>query len=473
MALWGSGVRISSAPPLQPGGKGLSHNPQFRPNFDSLIPDFRLFGFRFSDFPSFRFLRSPDCRWSLSWLSAFCSPPHVLIPGVDDRFVSSGLGRAEGPWSLSLVSRGACPWFLALVSCWSIGGWGGERPGMKAAVLYGREDIRIESVAERSLGAGEVRVRIGAALTCGTDLKVYRRGYHARMLTPPCVFGHELAGSVVEVAPDVSGWNAGDRVVCANSAPCGQCERCAGGQENLCDDLLFLNGAYAESIVIPARIVKKNLLRLRPETPFEAAALTEPLACVVQGMLDLRPGSGERVLVMGAGPIGLFAVALAVEAGCLVTVAGRGEARLSLARRLGASTVVDMEGREDLEAAVRSSAPTAVFDAVFEAVGKPTAWEAATRLVRKGGRVNFFGGCPSGTSVTLDTGLLHYSNLTLLASFHHTPRSIRTALDLIERGVIRVGDFVDGEASLDELPELFRSMAQGNRAVKTCIRPDR
>jgi hypothetical protein len=191
---------------------------------------------------------------------------------------------------------------------------------------------------------------------------------------------------------------------------------------------------------------------------------------VVQGIQDLQPRPGERVLVMGAGPIGLFAVALAVEAGCVVTVAGRGESRLSLARRLGASNIVDMAGREDLEAAVRFSAPAAVFDAVFEAVGKPTAWEAATRLVRKGGRVNFFGGCPSGTSVTLETSLLHYSNLTLLASFHHTPRSIRTALDLIERGVIRVGDFVDGEASLDELPELFRSMAQGNRSVKTCIR---
>jgi L-iditol 2-dehydrogenase len=363
-------------------------------------------------------------------------------------------------------------WAVEPVPCFLLvdGGWGGERLGMKAAVLHGREDIRIESVAEPSLDAGEVRVRIGAALTCGTDLKVYRRGYHARMLTPPCVFGHELAGTVVEVAPDVAGWIAGDRVVCANSAPCGTCERCAGGQENLCDDLLFLNGAYAESIVIPARIVTRNLLRLRPETPFEAAALTEPLACVVQGIQDLQPRPGERVLVMGAGPIGLFAVALTVEAGCVVTVAGRGESRLSLARRLGASNIVDMAGREDLEAAVRFSAPAAVFDAVFEAVGKPTAWEAATRLVRKGGRVNFFGGCPSGTSVTLETSLLHYSNLTLLASFHHTPRSIRTALDLIERGVIRAGDFVDGEASLDELPELFRSMAQGNRSVKTCIR---
>jgi len=343
---------------------------------------------------------------------------------------------------------------------------------MKAAVLHGREDLRVESVGETPLGPGEVRVRIGVALTCGTDLKVYRRGYHARMLTPPCLFGHEWAGTVVETAPGVRGVQVGDRVVGANSAPCGRCAPCRGGQENLCDDLLFLNGAYAESIVVPARIVSANLMPLRPGTPFEAAALTEPLACVVQGIGDLALRAGERVLVMGAGPIGLFAVALAVEVGCEVVVAGRGGARLALARRLGATGVIDMEGREDLEAAVRSGVPIAAFDAVFEAVGKPSAWEAATRLVRKGGRVNFFGGCPSGTTVTLDTGLLHYSNLTLLASFHHTPRSIRAALDRIERGVVRAADFVDGEASLDALPALFRSMAGGNRAVKTCIRPN-
>lgn len=330
----------------------------------------------------------------------------------------------------------------------------------------------METVGEKPLGPGEVRVRIGAALTCGTDLKVYRRGYHARMLTPPCLFGHEWAGTVVETASGVREVQVGDRVVGANSAPCGHCPRCRGGQENLCDDLLFLNGAYAEAIVVPARIVSANLLPLRPGTPFEAAALTEPLACVVQGIGDLGLRAGERVLVMGAGPIGLFAVALAVEAGCEVVVAGRGGARMALARRLGATTVVDMEGREDLETAVRSGVPESAFDAVFEAVGKPSAWEAATRLVRKGGRVNFFGGCPTGTTVTLDTGLLHYSNLTLLASFHHTPRSIRAALDRIERGVIRAADFVDGEASLDELPGLFRSMAGGNRAVKTCIRPN-
>jgi L-iditol 2-dehydrogenase len=342
---------------------------------------------------------------------------------------------------------------------------------MKAAVLYGREDVRIEDLPEMPLGPGEVRVRIKAALTCGTDLKVYRRGYHARMLTPPCVFGHELAGSVVETHPQTNGWSVGDRVVAANSAPCGACEPCLRGQENLCDDLLFLNGAYAASIVVPARIVAKNLMRMKEGTSFESAAMTEPLACVVQGMADLRPQPGERVLVMGAGPIGLFAVALARHAGCTVTVAGRGAARLALARRLGAERVVDMDGQEDLESAVRMELPAAVFDVVFEAVGKPTAWESATRLVRKGGRVNFFGGCPGGTSVSLETGLIHYSNLTLLASFHHTPRTIRRALELIESGVIRSEDFVDGRCALEDLPALFRSMAAGNRAVKTLVVP--
>src|SRR5690606_6538176 len=119
-----------------------------------------------------------------------------------------------------------------------------------------------------------------AALTCGTDLKVYRRGYHAKMIVPPAVFGHEFAGKIVEVHPETGGWDLGERVVCANSAPCGSCFYCQNGQENLCDDLLFLNGAYAESIVVPARLVKKNLLRLGDDVSFRDAALTEPLACV-------------------------------------------------------------------------------------------------------------------------------------------------------------------------------------------------
>jgi L-iditol 2-dehydrogenase len=339
---------------------------------------------------------------------------------------------------------------------------------MRAAILYGKEQVRVEEYAPPPLGSGEVRIAIQAALTCGTDLKVYRRGYHAKMIQPPAVFGHELAGVICEVHPETTGWHVGQRVVAGNSAPCGSCPQCCSGQANLCDDLVFLNGAYAESIAVPARIVERNLVELQPATPFGDAALTEPLACVVQGVEDLQLAGG-RVLVLGAGPIGLMFVALARNAGCEVTVAGRGEARLAAARRLGASAVVEVPTQADAVPIVGLRAGAA-FDAVIEAVGKPETWQAAVQLVRKGGKVNFFGGCPAGTSVCLDTGLLHYSGLTLLASFHHSPRTIRRALNLIEAGVIRAADFIDGTCPLSELPQQFHQMAAGNRAVKTLIR---
>jgi L-iditol 2-dehydrogenase len=361
---------------------------------------------------------------------------------------------------------------------------------VKAAILHGRENIQIEDIAPSALKPGEVRIRIEAALTCGTDLKVFKRGYHAKMIVPPAVFGHEFSGVICEVSsssgresahseksgiemsrlpPAATNWKIGDRVVAANSAPCGACFHCRAGQENLCEDLLFLNGAYAESIAVPARLVQKNLLRLKPETGFRDAALVEPLACVVQGVEDTQLRSGQNVLVIGAGPIGLMFVALAKNLGGHVTVAGRRAPRLQAAQRLGADEVVDIGDGSGLVTKVRQATKTH-FDAVIEAVGHPAVWEAAVHLVRKGGAVNFFGGCPSGASITLDTTLIHYSNLTLLASFHHTPRTIRRALEFIEAGVVRAADFVDGECPLTQLPELFKSMAAGNHAVKTLIR---
>jgi L-iditol 2-dehydrogenase len=375
---------------------------------------------------------------------------------------------------------------------------------VNTAILHGKENIQIEDIAPTPLKPGEVRVRVEAALTCGTDLKVFKRGYHAKMIVPPAVFGHEFAGVICEIAPLTrpsatlshpmgegrgEGWSVGDRVAAANSAPCGECFYCRGGQENLCEDLLFLNGAYAESIVVPTRLVQKNLLRLKPETNFRDAALVESLACVVQGVDDTKLRAGQNVLVIGAGPIGLMFVALAKKLDCHVTMAGRRAARLEAARRLGARQVIDIGDGRKLVTNVREAvlgvrghvralksgdvspqSKPAGFDAVIEAVGKPETWEAALQLVRKGGTVNLFGGCPSGAKVSFDTELIHYSNLTLLASFHHTPRTIRRALEFIEAGVIRAQDFVDGECALSQLPELFKSMAAGNHAIKTLIR---
>jgi L-iditol 2-dehydrogenase len=345
---------------------------------------------------------------------------------------------------------------------------------VKAAILLGKEQIRIEDVVPPPLKPGEVRIRIEAALTCGTDLKVFKRGYHAKMIVPPAVFGHELAGVISEVLSPTSkvqnwNWQIGDRVVVANSAPCGECFYCHDQQENLCEDLLFLNGAYAESIVVPARLVRKNLLRLKPETAFRDAALTEPLACVVQGVEDAKLRAGQHVLILGAGPIGLMFTALAKNLGCDVAVADRQAARLEAARRLGASQIIDIGDGGNLVTKIREATKTP-FDTVIEAVGKPETWEASVHLVRKGGMVNFFGGCPSGTTITLDTTIIHYSNLTLLASFHHTPRTVRRALEFIEAGVIRAKDFVNGECPLTQLPELFKSMVKDNQTIKTLIR---
>jgi L-iditol 2-dehydrogenase len=339
---------------------------------------------------------------------------------------------------------------------------------VKAAILHGREDVRVEAIAAPALQPGQVRVNIEAALTCGTDLKVFKRGYHARMIVPPSVFGHEFAGSIGEIGEGLTGWQPGQRVVVANSAPCGSCAYCQTGRENLCDDLLFLNGAYAESIVVPARLVQKNMLPLAAQTRCADAALTEPLACVVQGWEEVGARPGQNVLIIGSGPIGLMFAVLARHHGCRAALAGRGP-RLQTARKLGTDWVIDVAPSGDLVAAVRKE-DGPEFDVVIEAVGKPETWQAATRLARKGGKVNFFGGCPAGATVSLDTNLLHYSNLTLYSSFHHTPRTIRRALELIETGVVRAPDFIDGEAYLDDLPGLFQSMAAGNRAVKTLVR---
>ena len=170
---------------------------------------------------------------------------------------------------------------------------------MMAAVLYGKEHLEVEPVDVPKIDKGDVLVRVRAALTCGTDVKVFRRGYHARMIVPPALFGHELAGDIVAVGDDVKGFRVGQRVVAANSAPCLECYYCKRGLENLCEDLLFNNGAYAEYIRIPARIVKRNMYEIPAHVSYQDAALIEPLACVMRGLEEthVRPGDtrcGDR-----------------------------------------------------------------------------------------------------------------------------------------------------------------------------------
>jgi len=344
-------------------------------------------------------------------------------------------------------------------------------PTMRAAVLHGREDVRIETVPVPRPGPGEVLVRTRAALTCGTDAKVFRRGYHARMIVPPAVFGHEMAGVVEEAGPGVEGFPAGTPVVTANSAPCGACFYCAAGQQNLCDDLLFWNGAYAELSVIPARIVASNLLRLEDGMTFRRAALVEPLACVVRGVDESGIAAGRSVAVIGTGAIALLFVALSRLRGARVTVAGRRPERLDQARALGAGQTV-LAGEGDLAALLRErSDAQRGFDVVVEAVGLPETSEAALRAVRKGGTVQLFAGCPAGARLSVDAQALHYQELTVKSTFHHTPASIRAAFRLIADGRVDADAFITGEAPLEALPEVLRAMGAGATGLKTAILP--
>jgi L-iditol 2-dehydrogenase len=348
---------------------------------------------------------------------------------------------------------------------------------MRAAVLRGREDLRVEHVAMPVAGPGELVLRVGAALTCGTDLKVYRRGYHAKMLTLDRLFGHEVAGTVVEVGEGVRGFVVGERVVPLNSAPCDKCFYCAVGQQNLCEELLFNNGAYAEFIRVPARIVEKNTLKLPEGMPFEHAALTEPLACVMRGLEESQVKAGQTAIVLGAGPIGLLFVHAASLAGLHVIAVVKRLDQVATAKRFGAEQVVRVGDVEDAVAAARGLTPEGRgADVVFEAVATPEAWQWAVEMARKGGTVNLFGGPPAGTAVELDTNLIHYSDLTLKASFHHTPATARAAFELLRSGRFDCNGFLTGTAGLDEVPEVFKEMltrpAEGTAPqIKTVITP--
>lgn len=343
---------------------------------------------------------------------------------------------------------------------------------MTAAVLHGREDLRIEQVPMPKAGPGEIVVRVHAALTCGTDLKVYRRGYHARMLKPPIPFGHELAGTVHEVGKGVTGFRVGDRVVALNSAPCGECYYCRHSQENLCDRLLFNNGAYAEFLLIPARIVAKNTLRIPDGVPFEHAALTEALACVVHGLDECRPRKGDTIAVIGGGPIGLMFMHVAELSGLRVIAVVKRDEQVTSAHTFGASEVVQITRVSDPVAAVRElTTEERGADIVIEAVATPLAWQWAVDMVRKGGAVNFFGGCAAGTKVELDTNRLHYNNITLHASFHHTPATARKAFELIASGRFRCSETITSRAPLTELNRVFRQLMNRAGDIKTAIIP--
>ena len=344
---------------------------------------------------------------------------------------------------------------------------------MMAAVLYGREDLKIQNVSIPPVGAGDLLVRVKVALTCGTDFKVWKQGYHARMIVPPAIFGHELAGVVAQAGEAVqSRFPLGMRVVAANSAPCNQCFFCRKDKANLCEDLVFNNGAYAEYTLIPARIVRENLMEIPPHLSFVEAAMVEPLACVLRGVEETGVQPGETAAVIGCGPIGLQFTRVLSSRGIRVIALGKRNSQIKAAERLGAAAALDISNNADPVSAVRQLTHRRLgADCVIEAVGSSTTWQWGMQIVRCGGTINLFGGCPRGTKVEFESSALHYSEITIKSSFHHTPRFIRQALEVIARGEVRASDFITGEVRLSELPKVFEHMKNRNGQLKVAVMP--
>ncbi|MDX2066198.1 MAG: alcohol dehydrogenase catalytic domain-containing protein [Fimbriimonadaceae bacterium] len=338
---------------------------------------------------------------------------------------------------------------------------------MRAAILHAPGDLRIESCDAPRPGPGELLIRVRAATTCGTDLKAWRRGHP--QIPMPGAFGHEYSGDVIATG-DGAPFAVGQPVMGVHSAPCQACRWCRADQENLCESIMATKvlGAYAEQLLIPARIARLNVFPKPDGLDYAVASLLEPFACVAQGMLELqradafRPAGDVRALVIGPGAIGLmFVTALRRHGVASVTLAGRNPARLEVGAALGAQTVP----YADL-----LTAPRPDFDVVIECTGMPEVWEQSVRFPRRGGTVMLFGGCASGTTVTFDTGRLHYDQITLLSPFHFGTRAVRLAREWLLHPDTDLSPLLTRTASLDELPEIFAELNAGI-GLKAVIQP--
>jgi L-iditol 2-dehydrogenase len=312
---------------------------------------------------------------------------------------------------------------------------------VRAAVLHGPGDLRVEELAEPEPGPGEVLVRVSAATTCGTDVKMWQRG-HPILPPYPARFGHETAG----VRSDT-----GAPVLVGDSVACGSCRACLGGRPQICRDARWVLGGFAEWIAAPEAALHPIPDGLDPR----GAAMAEPLAAAVHAVARaparaLAPDVG----VLGGGPMGLMLAAVLVAEGRTVTVADRHAERRSQAEALGAM----------------SAHRLADHDVVFVAVGRPETWRAAVQACAPGGCAVLVGGCASGTDARLPTRPLHYDEVDVRGAFHHAPQEVDRALELLAGGTLDWRSLAGEEIGLDDL-ERALSAGSGGPARKWVVRP--
>ena len=343
---------------------------------------------------------------------------------------------------------------------------------MKAAMYYDIGDVRYEETDVPEISPGELLIKVGKALTCGTDVKTYKRGHPVLIKHTPSLFGHEYAGTIEEVGAGVKGFEDGMRIVATNSAPCGDCYFCKRDMPNLCAKLKdsLVNGAFAEYIRVPKDVVRWNTHQIPESLSFRDAALTEPLACVVHGIEESNISLGDTVVVIGAGPIGQMLIMLAQKSGASTVIASDlAELRRNIAKKAGADIVID-PSKEDPIKRVKEETSGYGADVVIEAVGIPQTWEQAVEMTRDAGTTVLFGGAASGTKFEIDTVRFHYGQLTIKGVFHLKPRHVEQALKLIIAGDVNPDLLISHEMPLEKINKALEMMSKGE-TMKVAISP--
>jgi L-iditol 2-dehydrogenase len=334
--------------------------------------------------------------------------------------------------------------------------------------------IELHKIKTPKPSPGEILVKVKAALTCGTDVKAFLRGHP--LIPMPGVFGHEFSGIVAEVGKGVRRFKEGDPIMAVHTAPSLKCMFCKKGLYNLCEKIMQTKvlGAFAEYILLPSHVVRQNVFHKPKNLTFEEAAFLEPLSCVVHSVEPLGIKRGDSVLVMGAGPIGLLHLLLLKKKGAKVAVADIKKERIRTAKELGADfTILNLPSSSEIPpcSPLTPLCPPLVrgelkgggigFDYVFECTGKQEVWETSVNYVRKGGTVILFGGCESGTTVTYDTGRIHYDEITLKGVFHYTPSDVKKAYKLLCEGKLGVSRLISGRYPLKYVQKAFDNLAKG------------
>jgi L-iditol 2-dehydrogenase len=346
---------------------------------------------------------------------------------------------------------------------------------VKVARYYAPGDIRLEQLPEPDVAAGELKLRVRACSTCGTDVKISRSG-HPNM-TPPQVMGHEIAGEVVAIGDGVEGWAIGDRVQVIAAIPDGTCPDCLAGHQSICPHQLSMGyqfpGGFAEYMIVPRQVLAVDgVTRIPDELSYAEASLAEPLACVLNGQELARVGDGDTVVVIGSGPIGCLHVRLARARGAAtIILIDLNADRLAAAAALVHPDLTVATDAQDPVAAVLDATGGRGADVVITAAASGAAQEQGLQMLARRGRLSLFGGLPKDApTITIDSNLVHYRELTIVGVNGSTPAHNKEALHLIASGAVPVLDLITHRLPLDQVLEAIEIVARGE-AIKVTIEP--